>query len=121
MGKRKLGRVTWSLMFKVDKARRKSSLATYREDMWKHLKRWDKMYPEALSEWAYTEEYPDGTLGNSWYDWHGFLSRKTLEKAAQEVFKAFPENLEIEVFKDTEHDCWANVKLRKKIVREGAV
>lgn len=117
MSKRKLKAIRWSMMFKINGNRRYQ-----REYVWEVLHKFDKEKPEAFCEHAYSEDTDEGEeMGDSWYDWHGFLSLKSLESAVPLVFSAFPEVKEIEVFKDMEHGCWADVKLRKKIFREGAV
>lgn len=117
MSKRKLHTVSWSFMFKVDKNRKEPSLSEYRDWMWNYLHKWDKEYPEAFCEWAFTEEYPDGEEGDAWYDWHGFKSRETLKRAVREIFKEFPENTKVEVYKDKEIGDFANQTLREIIRR----
>lgn len=118
MKQKKLGRVTYSMMFKVSKDRKFNSLV-YHDFMWDTLHKWDKMYPEAFCEHAYSEDTELGEeTGDAWYDWHGFLSRKTLEKASKEVFETFNEVMEIEVYKCVELTDWyVRDQRRGKIVR----
>ena len=117
MKQKKLGRVTYSMMFKISKER-ETNPTEYHDFMWSVLRKWDKLYPEAFCEHAYSEDTELGEeTGDAWYDWHGFLSRKTLEKATKEVFAIFGEVKEIEVYKDVEIGWYANGYRRGKIAR----
>lgn len=100
MGKRKLKQVTWSMYFEID--------PEIDRDMWKVLHLCDRKKPEAFCEWA-TDNY---------YNWHGFLSRKSLREVLPFVFFAFPEVKEIEVYKDKTVGCFTDVELRERITRE---
>lgn len=97
--KRKLKSVTYSMYFKVKED-------TEPEYMWSMLHKWDKMKPEAFCEHA----------RDSWYDWHGFLSRKSLKEAIPSVFEAFPEVESIEIYKDIYFGAYGN-NIRREIVR----
>lgn len=113
MAKMKLGNITWSMMFKVNGNRR------YQRDyVWEVLRKWDKEKPEAFCEHAYSEDTDEGEeMGDSWYDWHGFLSRKSLREAIPMVFKAFPEVQVVEIFKDNTTGSYCHVTLREKVTR----
>lgn len=118
MKNRNLGNVTWSLYFKLSKERRNDPNA-YREFMWEVIHRYDKEIPEAFFEHAYTEDLTrlNDELGDSWYIWHSFLSRKKAESAAKLIFDTFEEVTVIEVYKDRITGSFCNAELRGKIRR----
>lgn len=113
MGKRKLYQVGWSMMFKVDADRRNHS-----DYVWSVLRKWDKVKPEAFCEHAYSEDTELGEeTGDSWYDWHGFKSMKSLREAVPLVFEAFPEVQEIDLYKYKESGSFADCEHRGKVTR----
>lgn len=101
MGKKKLGSVSWEMMFRVNPECDKE------RDIWSILHKFDREKPEALCEWA----------DEDWYTWHGFLSRKSLNEALHLVFEAFPEVEEIEIYKDTIVGCICTPEQRGKVTR----
>lgn len=103
MGKRKLKKVMWSMMFQIDPCKRT------RDEMWEILHRFDREVPRAFCEWA----------TDDWYTWHGFSTFKSMEQAVSLVFEEFPEVKAVDLFKDVfVTPCYCNELFRKTVTRE---
>lgn len=113
MAKKKVGNVTWSLMFKVSGFR--ASSPSEIDYVWRVLHEFDKADSVAFSEFAYEEE--NIGWGYSWYSWHNFLSKDKALKVIPLIFKAFPEVDYVEIYKDRQSGSFCNTEYRG-LVRE---
>jgi len=102
MSKRKIKKVSWSMMFQIDPCKRTS------DEMWDILHKFDREMPDGFCEWA----------TDDWYTWHSFSSLKSLERALPLVFEAFPEVKGIDVYKDVERGCYVDCLFRKTVAKE---